>query len=139
MQRTRLETFRQSYVVAVSIVVVGACSPVTCNRGHRLHGSTPRIEVESRNPVVTHSDTLLVVVGTVAGESLPVSGDAPPSLVGDTPLKKAPPTSPGKRSAGDAASGEGTAGVSKSLLVRSRIWSTRSFTCGSADTPLELS
>ena len=71
-----------------------------------------------------------------ADESSSVSCDAPPPLGGDAPPDKGSVTSPGKGSAGDAAPGEGTAGVSKSRLVSSRIWLTTSCTCGSADTPL---
>ena len=89
MQRTRLETFRQSRVVVVVDVVV--------------------------------------------------SCDAPLSLGGDAPPDKGSLTAPGKGSAGDIAAGEGAAGASKSHLVRSRIWSTNSCTCGSTDTPLAFS
>ena len=61
MQRTRLETFRQSRVVVVVdvvvviAVVVGAYSPVTGSRARQLRGSTPRYEVGPINPVVAHS------------------------------------------------------------------------------------
>ena len=41
--------------------------------------------------------------------------------------------------AGDVASGEVGASMSKSLLVRSRIWSTNPCTCGSAYTPMAFS
>ena len=46
---------------------------------------------------------------------------------------------PGKCSLRNSATGEGTMGVSKSLLVRLRIWSTDSYTYGSADTQLVFS
>ena len=82
---------------------------------------------------------LFAVPGTGAGENSSVSGDAPPPLGGDAPPDKGSLTTPGKGSAGDAAPGEGAAGVSKFLLVRSPIWSTNSCTYGSADTPLVFS
>ena len=75
---------------------------------------------------------LLAVTGTGDGESSPqLSGDAPPD--------EGSPLAPGKGSAGDAAPGEGAAGVSTCLLVRSWNWSTYPGTCGSADTSLALS
>ena len=50
--------------------------------------------------------------------------DAPPSIGGDAPPDKGLLVAPGKVSAEDGAPGEGAAGVSKSLLVRSQISST---------------
>ena len=82
---------------------------------------------------------LLDVAGMGAGESPSSSCDAPLSLGGDAPPDKGSLTAPGKGSAGDIAAGEGAAGASKSHLVRSRIWSTNSCTCGSTDTPLAFS
>ena len=82
---------------------------------------------------------LLAVAGTEAGESSPVSGDAPPPLGVDAPPDKGPLTSPNKGSASNTAPGEGAVGVSKSLLVRWWIWPTNSCTCGVADTPLAFS
>ena len=73
--------------------------------------------------------------GTGAGKGHAVLGDAFPPLGKNAPPDRGSLTSLGKGSAGDAAPGEGVTGVSKSLLVRSRIWSTNSCTCGSADTP----
>ena len=64
---------------------------------------------------------LLAVAGTGAGESLLVLGDTPPPLGGDAPPDEGPPSAPGKIFDGDAAPGKGAAGVSKFLLVRSRI------------------
>ena len=82
---------------------------------------------------------LLAVASTGAGESPLVSGDAHPPLGGDAPPDEGPPPAPGKVSAGDAAPGEVAAGVSKSLLVRWRIWSTNPCTCRSTDTPMAFS
>ena len=82
---------------------------------------------------------LLAVASTGAGGSPSVLGDAPPPLGGDNPPDKGSPGALGKGYAGDVALGEGTAGVSKSLLVISRIWPTNSCTCRSADTPLMFS
>ena len=53
VQRTWLETFRQSRVVVV--VDVGVYSPVTGNRACHLRRSTPRDDVGPINPVVAHS------------------------------------------------------------------------------------
>ena len=143
MRRARLETFRQSRVVVVDVVVVvvfvRAYSPVTGNRARQLRRSTPRDDVGPMNPVVAHSGPLLAVAGTGAGEGLAISGDALPPLDGDVPPDKGSLTAPGKGSAGDAAPGEGAAEVCKSLLVRSRIWSTNSCICELADTPLAFS
>ena len=62
MQRTRLETFRQSrevfvvdVVVVRRVVFVGAYSPVTGNRARLLRGSTPRDDVGPMNPDVAYS------------------------------------------------------------------------------------
>ena len=74
-----------------------------------------------------------------AGEISSVFCDAPPPLGGDAPPDKGFLTAAGKDAAGDAAPGEGAAGMSKSLPVRSQIWSTNSCTCGSVDTPLAIS
>ena len=74
-----------------------------------------------------------------AGENPSVSYDAPPPLGGDAPPDKGSLTAAGKDAAGDAAPGEGAAGMSKSLPVKSQIWSTYSCTCGSADMPLVIS
>ena len=61
MQRTWLETFRQSRVVAVVdiavVVVVGAYSAVMGNRARQIHGSAPRDDVGPMNPVVAHCGT----------------------------------------------------------------------------------
>ena len=114
-------------------------SPVTGNHARRLRGSLPHDDVGSRNPVGADSGLLLAVAGMGAGESPPVSGDAPPPLGGDASPDKGSLTALGKGSAGDAAPDEGSAGVSKSLLVRSWIWSTTPCTCGLADTSLVLS
>ena len=104
------------------IVVVGAYSPVTGNHAYQLHGSTPRGNVGPRNRVVAHRAVLLLAVaGTGAGESSPVSGNAPSTLGGDAPPDEGPPAALGKGSAGDVASGKGAASVSSSLLARSRI------------------
>ena len=58
MQRTRLETFRQSRVIVIVdavVVVVGAYSPVTGNRARQLRGSTPRDDVGPMNLAVAYS------------------------------------------------------------------------------------
>ena len=62
MQRTRLETFRQSRVVVivdvvavVVVIFIGAYSLVTGNRARQLRGSTPRDDVGPINPVVAYS------------------------------------------------------------------------------------
>ena len=75
VQRTRLGTFRQSQVVVVVdvavvvvVVFVGAYSPVTDNHARELRGSTPRDDVGLMDPVIAHSDPLLDVAGTGAGE-----------------------------------------------------------------------
>ena len=81
----------------------------------------------------------LAVVGTGAGESPLVSGNAPPPLGVDAPRDEGPPADSDKGRAGDEAPGEGKAGVSKSILARSRIWSTSLCTCGSVDTLLVFS
>ena len=59
VQRTRLETFRQSrvvvivdVVVVVVVVFVGAYAPVTGNRVRQLRGSTPRDDVGPINSFV---------------------------------------------------------------------------------------
>ena len=146
MQRTRLETFRQSRVVDIVVVVVvvvvffsGAYSPVTDNRASQLYGITPRDVVGLVNPVVAHSGPLFCCSRHGGRRRSRCVGQGSSSIRGDAPPEKESLTSPGKGSAGDAAPGEGTAGVSKSLLVRSRIWSTNSCTFGSADTPLAFS
>ena len=127
MQRTRLETFRQSRVVVVDdvvvviAVVVWAYSPITGSRVRQLRGSTPRYDAGPMNPVVALAAPLLDVADMRAGESPFNSCDAPPSLDGDAPPDKGSLIAPGQGSAGDTAPGEGAVGVSKSHLVRSRI------------------
>ena len=125
--------FHQSHVVAVVViavvVVVEAYSPVTGNHARQLCGSTLPDDV--RPMKLRMAPPLLAVVGTGAGKSPAVSGDALPPLGGDA--------TPDKGSAGDAAPGEGAAGVRKSFLVRSWIWSTNSWTCGWTNTPLAFS
>ena len=108
-------------VADVTVVAVGTYSPVTGNRARKLRGRTPRDDVGPMNPVVAHISPLFAVAGMGAGESLPVSGDALPPVGGDAPPDKGSLTAPGNSSAGDASPGEGVAGVSKSLLVRSWI------------------
>ena len=49
---------------------------------------------------------LLTVADAGAGENLPVSGDAPPPLIGDAPPNEGPPAAPGKNSAVDATPGK---------------------------------
>ena len=140
MQSTRLEKLRQSLVVVVVVVVVvGAYFPVTGNHARRLRGSTPHGDVGLRNPVVAHTGPPSCCSQHRDRRKSPVSDDAPPSHGGDAPPDKGSATAPGKGSAGDKAPGEGAAGVSKYLLVRSRIWSTKPSTCGSTDTPLAFS
>ena len=136
MQHTRLEKFRQSRGVVV--VVVGAYSPVTGNRV----GSTAARRVTTlgrRILLLRLAPPLLAVPGPGAGEIPSGSGDAPLPLGGDAPPDKGLLTTPGKGSAGDATPNEGVACVSKALLVRSRIWSTKFCTCGSAETLLAFS
>ena len=119
MQRTWLESFRQSR--AVVFVVVGAYSFVICDRTRQLRCSTSRDDAGSMNFIDAHSGPLLTVAGTEAGESPPVSGDAPLPLGGDTPPDKGSLTAPGKGFAGYTAPDRGAAAVSESLLVRLRI------------------
>ena len=121
MQRTRLETFHQVVIVVVVAVVV-----VVVVRAYPPGTLLLRI-----------APPFLAVAGTGASESPPVSSDAPLPLVGgDAPPDKDSPAALGKASSGGADPGGGAAGVSKSLLMRPRIWSTNPCTCGSADTPL---
>ena len=95
VQRTRLETFRQSrvvvtvdVVVVVVIVFVGAYSPVTGNHARQLRGSTPRDDVGPMNPVVMYSGTRSCCSWDGAGEGRAVSGDAlSPLGVNDLPDK----------------------------------------------------
>ena len=83
MKRTRLETFRQSRVLVV-VVVVGAYSPITGNRARQLRGSTPCDDVGPMNPVAAHSGPpLLAGAGSGADESPAILGDASPPLGGD--------------------------------------------------------
>ena len=95
VQRTWLETLRQSRVVVV--VDVGAYSPVTGNRARHLRGSTPRDDVGPINRVVANSGPPCCCRGT--GEGRAVSGDALPSLGVDAPPNKGSLTSPVKGSA----------------------------------------
>ena len=131
--------FRKSYLVVAVVVVFGAYSPVTGKHAHRLRGSTPRDDLGRGILLLRTVVPLFAVAGTWAGKSPSVLGDAPPPLDGDALLGEGPSAAPGKGSAGDAASGEDTVGVSKSLLVRSWIWSTNLCAYGSADTPLAFS
>ena len=138
VQRTRLETFRQSRVVVAVVIVVGAYSPETDNRASRLLAR--RVVTLGRETILLDIVVpLLAVTGTGDGQSSPIWGSASPPLGGDAPLDEGSPLAPGKGSAGDAAPGEGAAGVSTSLLVRSRNWSTNPCTCRSADTSLAFS
>ena len=105
---------------------------LTGNRACPFHGNTPRDNVGLRNSVVARSGPSLAVAGTWASESSPLLSDAPPPLGGSAPRDEGPPAAPCKGSTGDAASGEGSAGMSKFLLVRSRIPSTNPCTCESA-------
>ena len=139
MRRTRRKTFHQSHVIVAVFVVIGALSPLTCNHARRLPGSTLPDDVGPMNHVAAHS-------GPRSGCSRPGGrrkplglGDAHFSLSPDAPPAKDSVTTSGKGSAGDAAPGKGAMSVSKFLVVRLRIRSTNSCTCGSAEMPLTLS
>ena len=121
MQRTRLETFRQSRVVVIVDVVVvvvvifdGVYSPVTGYRARQLRGSTPRDDAGPMNPIVTYSAPSSCCSRHGDGEGRAVSGDAltplsvdalpdkgvdtPPDKGVDTPPDKGVDTPPDKGS-----------------------------------------
>ena len=136
MQCTLLETYRQSRVVVVVVVVaVGAYFPVTGNHPIGFTVARRMTTLGRGSLLLRITLTFFAVASMDAAESPPVSGDAPPPLGGDAPPYKDPITAPDKDSARDAAPGKGATGVSKSLLVKSRIWSINSCTYRSADTP----
>ena len=111
MQRTQLETFRQSRmvvvvdvvvdVVVVAVVVfVGAYSPVPGNRAHQLHDSTPRGDVGPTNSVVAHSDPLSCCSQHGGRRKSCCFSSVPPPSGGDSPPLKGSLTSPEKGFAG---------------------------------------
>ena len=120
------------------VVVIGVYSsvPVTVPVGS---AARRRVATLGRVILLRITPPLLVVAGIGAGEGPPVLSDTPPPLDGDAPPDEVPSAAAGKGSVNDAAPGKGTAGVSKSLVVRSRIWLINPCTCGSADTPLAFS
>ena len=105
------------------------------NLARQLRGSTPRGDVGSMNPVAHNGPPSCCSWHRDRQKSLCFGRRCPPLGVDASP-DKGSLTAPGKGSAGDAAPSEDAAGVSKSILVRSRIWSTNSCTCASVDTPL---
>ena len=124
VQHTRLETFRQSRVVVVVVVVVavGAYSPVTDNHARQLRGAARRVTTLDRWILLLRiAAPVLAVAGTGVDESPAVLGDAPPPLGSDALFDKGSLTALAKGSAGDAALSEDAAGVSTSLLARSRM------------------
>ena len=118
MQRTRLETFRQSRVVVivdvvvVVVVIFDGYSPVTDYRARQLRGSTPRDDAGPMNPIVTYSAPSSCCSRHGDGEGRAVSGDAltplsvdalpdkgvdaPPDEGVDTPPDKGVDTPPDK-------------------------------------------
>ena len=92
--------------MVVVVVVVGLHSPVT---GTTSIGYTAARRVRTLGGgilLLWITVPLLAVPGTGAGESLPVLGNAPPPLGGDTPADEGPPAAPGKSSTGDPAQSE---------------------------------